>query len=293
MRKRLGRKKRIKKLPGISDALRAPVVMKRQANKNNSAFYKSGAMLAMPNIIEQSGDSPKNTNKFKTSIADAVLEPSLLPPVTGKGSPAQDVGMASSVSLEGRTDAEFDGGSFSTQDVQVSTVEDCESCGEEGQCIRARGVLVARYHVTTTVTLPSVDDFPDLTRCQRTRVQNAIDNVLAPHEQEHVQAFRQYNGVTRTPFDVTLCRSEFSTTIQDMFDRQENSRQASAQAASDALDPFNFTVDIDCEEPSEETSESTEEGKEPDVEGGVPEEDNVTPTDESETPAEESVQTTR
>lgn len=284
MRKRLGRKKRIKKLPGITEELRTPVVLKKKTNKSNSAFYKAGPMLAMPNILEEGGDSPKNANKLKSSVADAVLEPSLLPPVTGKGSPTQDVGMASSVSLEGRADAEFDGGSFSTQNIQVSTVEDCDSCGEEGQCIRARGVLVARYHVTTTVTLPSVSDFPDLTPCQRTRVQNAIDSVLAPHEQEHVQAFRQYNGVTRTPFDVTLCRSEFDSTIQDMFDSQENSRQASAQAASDALDPFNFTVDIDCEEPSEETSESTEEVKEPDVEGGVPEEDNVTPTDESETP---------
>jgi len=36
-----------------------------------------------------------------------------------------------------------------------------------------------------------------------------------------------------------------------MFSAQESARQASAQAASDALDPFSFTVDVDCDEASE------------------------------------------
>ena len=299
MRKRAGRKKRVKKVPGITEELRAPVVIKKQANKNNSAFYKSGPMLAMPNILEENGDSLKNIKNMSSASAESKLEPSSMPPIKGKGSPTQKVAMASSVSLEGRTDADYDGGSFSTQNVRVTAADGCDSCSEEGQCIRARGTLVARYHVTTTVTLPSVSDFPDLTPCQQTRVQNAIDNVLAPHEQEHVQAFRQYNGVTRTPFDVTLCRSEFDSTIQDMFDRQESTRRASAQGGSDALDPFNFTVDIDCDEPSDESSVPAEEGMEPSEESESPAEETValteeieTPIEESEAPAEESDQAT-
>jgi hypothetical protein len=107
---------------------------------------------------------------------------------------------------------------------------------------------VATYSVTTTVTLPSADDFPGLTPCQRRRVQDAIDNVLAPHEQQHVRAFQQYNGTTRRPFNLTCCRSEFDTIIRNMFEAEAQARQAAAQAASDALDPFHFDVNLDCEE---------------------------------------------
>lgn len=167
------------------------------------------------------------------------------PSASGKGSQKRDQAYANSLTLEGRTDAIFDGGSFETQNIRVASAEDCETCGP-GQCVHVRGELVARYSVTTTVTLPGVNDFPDLTACQRQRVQDAINNVLAPHEQEHVRAFEQYNGVTRTPFDIVLCRSEFDSTIRDMFEQQETDRRAQAQAASDALDPFHFDVNLDC-----------------------------------------------
>jgi hypothetical protein len=194
--------------------------------QKQGAIYKAGPVLAMPPMLA-SGLS------LQTS---------------GRGDPSQDSAMANNVRLQGRTDATFDGGAFETEHVRVSAADGC-ACGDGDPCIRARGILVARFHVATTVTLPRVADFPDLTPCQRTRVQRAITTILAPHEQQHVQAFRQYNGITRTPFDVTLCRSEFDSTIQSMFDTQESARRAAAQAASDALDPFHFDVDIDCEEP--------------------------------------------
>ena len=199
---------------------------KDRHNQHQGAFYNAGSALAMPPAL-MSGLS------LQTS---------------GKGEPAQDSAYSRNLRIEGRTDATFDGGSFETQNVQVSAAEGCAACGDGDSCIRARGILVARFHVTTTVTLPSAGDFPDLTPCQRARVQHAITTVLAPHEQQHVQAFRQYNGVTRTPFDVTLCRSQFDSTIQSIFDTQASTRRTTAQAASDALDPFHFDVDIDCEE---------------------------------------------
>ena len=62
--------------------------------------------------------------------------------------------------------------------------------GDGGERIHVTGTLVSTYHATTHVTLPRASDFPGLTPCQRQRVQDAIDNVLAPHEQEHVEAFR-------------------------------------------------------------------------------------------------------
>jgi hypothetical protein len=107
---------------------------------------------------------------------------------------------------------------------------------------------VSTFRVATTVTLPSVNDFPDLTACQRQRVRAGINNVLAPHEQEHVAAFRTYNGTVRTPFDFTICRSDFDGRVQELHDSVESLRRSTAQAASDALDPFQFDVDLDCED---------------------------------------------
>jgi hypothetical protein len=170
------------------------------------------------------------------------------PATSGKGAPHHEEVMGrSSMRLEGRTEADYDGGSFQTNGQRLRPASGCDGC--EGECVRVTGTLVATYHVTTTVTLPSADDYPDLTACQRRRVQTAIDTVLAPHEQEHVRAFRRYNGTTRRRFDLTLCRGDFDARIQEMFEAEESARRQAAQQASDALDPFHFDVDLDCEEP--------------------------------------------
>lgn len=213
----------------------------RSSDKKNGDFYMAGPAITLSIPKEK-----KDEAKTSTPLTDKKQnEESITPPsASGKGSQKKDRAYANGLTLEGRTDATFDGGSFETQNVRVTRAEDCETCA--GQCVHVRGDLVARYSVTTTVTLPGVNDFPDLTACQRQRVQDAIDNVLAPHEQEHVRAFERYNGATRTPFDITLCRSEFDSTIRDMFEQQETGRRAQAQAVSDALDPFHFDVNLDC-----------------------------------------------
>jgi hypothetical protein len=170
------------------------------------------------------------------------LSPEPLPDVSGDGIEAEV--SAYSVTLRGRTDAKFSS-SFRTQNVRTTAATGCEC---EGECVHATGTLVSTFRVATTVTLPSVSDFPDLTACQRQRVRDGINNVLRPHEQQHVTAFRTYNGTVSTPFDLTLCRSEFDGQIQALHDSIEAPRQAAAQAASDALDPFEFEVDLDCED---------------------------------------------
>jgi hypothetical protein len=167
------------------------------------------------------------------------------PDISGAGEELHATGH--SITLQGRTDADFRS-SFRTENVRITPATGCEGC-DAGGCVRARSILISTYTVTTTVTLPSVNDFPDLTPCQRRRVQNAITNVLAPHEQRHVRAFRTYAGTTRQPFDMTICRDAFDGAMQSMHDGEQSARQAAAQARSDALDPFSFDVDIDCEEP--------------------------------------------
>ncbi len=60
-------------------------------------------------------------------------------------------------------------------------------------------------------------------------------------------AFRTCNGAVRTPIDLTICRTYLDASIQALHDSVEGPRPAAAQAASDALDPFEFEVDLDCE----------------------------------------------
>lgn len=175
------------------------------------------------------------------------------PSVAGTGPKTKASAFAQTVRLQGRTDAKFDGGAFHTEDVHVEAGEGCEGCSGR-QCIHVTGTLVATYSVATTVTLPSVSDFPDLTSCQRERVQAAITDVLAPHEQEHVDAFNTYNGTTRRQFDLTLCRNAFADRIREMHQEQATTREAAAQALSDALDPFHFDVDLDCEDDESQQS---------------------------------------
>jgi hypothetical protein len=151
---------------------------------------------------------------------------------------------ARSLRLQGLTRARFSN-SFRTLDVVTEPGEGCSGCRGRG-CVHVTGTLESTFNVSTTVTLPRMPR--NLTPCQRTRVQDAINNVLAPHEQQHVDAFNTYNGTTSTPFDMTICRSAFNARIRAMHRAAERARRAAAKALSAALDPFNFDVDLDCEE---------------------------------------------
>src|SRR5262249_21410434 len=117
-----------------------------------------------------------------------------VPAISGEGEEAHSV--AYSLTLRGRTDATFNN-TFSTLHTQTTPGTGCQECSG-GDCAHVRGTLESTFTVATQVTLPSVADYPDLTPCQKQRVQDAITNVLAPHEQRHVAAFRTYNGTTRT-----------------------------------------------------------------------------------------------
>ncbi len=178
------------------------------------------------------------------NITTSRSSPDGSPTVEGKGGPRASVafGSGTSLQLEGRTDATFDGGSFNVAGLKMKDSEEC-SCTED-RCVTATGVLKAKYSVKTKVTLPSVSQYPDLNSAQKRRLQNAITNVLAPHEQQHVRAFNKYKGTTSSPFNLTLCKSEFDGTIQSMFEAQEASRRQAAQAESDGLDPFFFEFEL-------------------------------------------------
>ena len=202
-------------------------------------FYNGGPALS----LERNDRAP-----HAASVA-AQAEPSVapLPTVQGTSPSHREVAYSNSVRLQGRTDADFGGSTFRTSGVRVTAATGCANCADS-DCVRATGTLISTFRVRTTITLPSVDDFPNLTACQRRRVRDAITNVLAPHEQQHVDAFRTYNGTTRTPFDLTICRADFDSPIREMFNTADQARQDAARVASAALDPFHFDVDLDCQE---------------------------------------------
>ena len=126
---------------------------------------------------------------------DLQQAPEQIPDVSGTGVDVQV--SAHSLSLEGLTEADYSS-SFRASNLRTAAATGCETC-DDSECVHVTGTLISTFSVTTTVTLPSVSDFPDLTACQRRRVRDAITNVLAPHERRHVTAFRTYNGVVRTP----------------------------------------------------------------------------------------------
>lgn len=210
----------------------------------------------LPDPVRRSREQPiieaKQTaaNDQETGGSAAQVDPATpkIAPVSNVSGVGEEMHASGhSLTLQGQTDADY-GSSFRTQRVRTSAGTGCTGC-DAGDCVRVRGTLVSTYTVTTTVTLPSINDFPDLTPCQRRRVQDAITSVLDPHERRHVRAFRTYNGSTRQRFELTTCRADLDAAIQSLHDAEQGARQAAAQARSDALDPFQFDVDLDCEEP--------------------------------------------
>ncbi|MCP4287755.1 MAG: hypothetical protein GY792_25510 [Gammaproteobacteria bacterium] len=226
-----------------------------------SAFYEAGPVFALGSMREQEPTTHDQTNKAETrkeeAEAGARVEPVLT--VHGGGLPVQVtvVDNGGSSRLQGRTGAEFCGGAFETRNVVTQRATGRESPSDR-EYVRVTGTLMAKYSITTRVTLPKISDFPDLTPRQRQRVRDAIDNVLAPHMQQHVAAFGTYSGRTVRPFDLTIRRSQFDTTIRSMFEAEERARRNAGQAASDLLDPFHFDVDLNREDDSEANRESQE-----------------------------------
>jgi hypothetical protein len=174
-------------------------------------------------------------------------EPVHVSDITTFGKPSTDTVFAKTVRFTGKTDADFDGGVGQTKNLKAVKAKDCNGCSGN-ECVTITGTFEITYKVTTNVTLPSVPE--GLTTCQNKIVKDAIDNKIAPHEQEHVSVYNAYNGKVRLPINYTGCLDGLQQHLQDLNDADGLARKASAKAASDALDPFFVNVDLDCEEPT-------------------------------------------
>ena len=147
--------------------------------------------------------------------------------------------------LEGKTNATFKKGAGKTVGEKKTKSDSCEDCPED--CITASGKLSVPYTVSTNVTLPAVP--ADFTPCQQKLVKAGINNIIAPHEQKHVKAFNTFAGTASLPIDYSGCDAGYSTYLEGLAQDEYDRREAAANAASDALDPFTADVDVCCKEP--------------------------------------------
>ncbi len=167
--------------------------------------------------------------------------------------------------LQGKTKATFDGGVVETKDQVTEAATGCKGCKDES-CVLVKGTVAMTFTATTKVTLPSVPKKkPKLTPCQKAIVQDAIDTTLSDHEDEHVAAFEQYNGTVDEPFELTTCQKKSASAVKKLANNRlkavEKDRRKEAKDASAALDPFNFDLDLSCEEPApEEATQGTSGG---------------------------------
>jgi hypothetical protein len=171
--------------------------------------------------------------------------------LSGKGRPGTTVnfGNGTPVQLRGRTDADYSNNRWSLVDESGRQGSGCEGCSGR-QCVEYSATVRSTFQVATNVTLPNIADYSSYSACQQQRIRDAINNELAPHEQLHVAAFQTYNGSVDTPITITGCRDRLANLAQERAVAThlgvERPRRASAQAASDALDPFVVNVDMNC-----------------------------------------------
>ncbi|MBV4360533.1 eCIS core domain-containing protein [Pinibacter aurantiacus] len=147
------------------------------------------------------------------------------------------------VNVQGQTDANYTDSFSATGTPKASTK--CETC-EPPDCITVSGVVVSVFKANPVISLPNVPD--GLSDCESRAVGRFINTTLKRHEQQHVAAFNTYNGVIRTPYKFTGCRSELDSYVQAIHDDINTKRMDASNARSNALDPFNATIPCDCDE---------------------------------------------
>ncbi len=195
-------------------------------------------------------EAGKESPFFEVGAMRAVSRGSALS-LNGKGRPGKAVnfGSGQGVQLRGLTSADYANNGWSLINENLARGSGCEGCNDR-QCEQYSATVRSTFQVATNVSLPNMSEYSHMSECQQQRIRNAINNVLAPHEQQHVAAFRTYNGTVETPIALTACRNQLATLVRSRADSThlsvERPRRASAQGASDALDPFVVNVDLNC-----------------------------------------------
>lgn len=207
--------------------------MRRHSSHTSVTYSRTGNKILVP-FFAKKITSPKSVSAtFKKA-----------PNFTAFGG-----GNAGSMRIEGRTVANYSH-SHVSQNETVTPATGCGRCGRSSPCVEISGELVSTFATNPVVTLPDPARFRRLTDCQRQRVEDGINNVLAPHEQRHVAIFRTYDGSLTTPFTFKICQSQqlFNQRLRTLHNSIEQPRRRQVQAESNAIDPFFFNVDLNCQD---------------------------------------------
>jgi hypothetical protein len=186
------------------------------------------------------------------------------PEVGGEAVPLEedsDEGATVTIDEEGVTSVDYQAPSFTTKNEKVKPPKPPPGTKPEDDLVDVTATAVATFKAKITVDLPKPPD--GLTACQRKRVQEAIDQKLAPHEQQHVAAFKLYDGVYEEAFELTgIPRAQVTAALtakaKEIADAEGPRRKQVAQDKSDALDkpPFVVNVDLDCDDKKSQSGES-------------------------------------
>ena len=201
---------------------------------------------------EDEGSSPGDGGAEAEPVELAVGTVLDVAPVVVDGSPTEveDAGGCDNLSLHGRTSAQFDGGPGATVTNQKAKVSKaCKpACPKGTPCVNVTGTLESTYSATVTIVMPSLPG--GLTECEQGHVQNFLDNVLKPHEEDHERRLKSYDGTTKIPVNITACgMAEATKKIEKIHLDEDAKRQTAARALSKKIDPFKKTVDCsDCVE---------------------------------------------
>ncbi len=238
--------------PAVAEAVVSaggPVVTTQLTPATVLALQRSAGNAAVVRILRQADGLPQDVPPAPASgTAEGPQatdgEEVTLAPIT---IPAQDPipveFFAAGPRLEGKTTA-----SYSSTDPAVAP-NPPKASRAPGGGIRAQGTVSSTFSSNPDVAMPDIDG-RGFTDCQHKNAEKFLANVLGPHEQLHVSAFKtNFDGKWTKPFDLTVKDADDATgQIKVIYDTEFAARKKKADDASHDLDTGgknNFTWDMD------------------------------------------------
>jgi hypothetical protein len=163
--------------------------------------------------------------------AEADAEVKLDPIVIPSQGPIEVEVFAAGPQLEGKTHAGY------TSTDPVVAPNPPKASKAPGGKIRAQGTVTSTFASNPTVDPYDLDSH-GFTDCQHKNAEKFVKNVLDPHEQQHVAAFKKnFDGNWSKPFDLTVKDAADATEqVKAIYDKEFADRKKKADDASADLD---------------------------------------------------------
>jgi hypothetical protein len=217
----------------------SPLILSRRTAVPVLALQASAGNAAVVRLLRH--DDPTGAvTEGPEEGADVTLEPISIP----AHEPVAVEVFAAGPQLEGKTHAHY------TSTDAVVTPNPPKASKAPGGKIRAQGSVSATFSSNPTVDPYDLDSH-GFTDCQRKNAEKFIKDVLDPHEQAHVKAYKtNFDGAWSKAFDLTVTGAADATTqIKGIYDAEFDSRKKQADDASGDLDAGGknqFTWDMDA-----------------------------------------------